>query len=550
MTITVSGGPGDAAVPAVAGMPQDEAEQALEDAGFKTRVERVFSDDVRNGRVIGTSPPAGTTLERGSEVTLQVSRGPEQVEVPDVTGDSEDNARSALEGAGLRVGKITREESDEAPGTVIEQSPAAGEEVDKGDAVDLTVAQGDADPRRGRPDRGGGAGRARGRGLRGDRARRGDHRPGGRGHRARPDARGRRGAPSGQPGDDRRRPRRGGDGHALADHGAMRVAVLAGGRSSEHEVSLSSAAFVREAVAAAGHEVLPVTIERSGAWTHDGETLALSPGGGLLGADAVFPVLHGPFGEDGTVQGLLELLDVPYVGAGVLASSLCMDKVVFKEVLAAAAVPQVPSAAVREHRWRTEPDAVRHELTVLGTPVFVKPARLGSSVGISKVWSEARDGRGARRRLRARQPGHRRGLLRRHGGRVLGDGARRAAGLRAGRDRDPQGRLVRLHGQVRRRRDGARGARAAAGDRRARRCGGSRSTPSSASAAPAWRASTSSSRATACCVNELNTMPGFTATSAFPKLWEASGVPPAELCDRLLGFALERFESERSGHEF
>jgi eukaryotic-like serine/threonine-protein kinase len=141
VTITVSAGPGDAAVPAVAGMSQDEAEQALEDAGFKTRVERVFSDDVKNGNVVATSPPAGTTLERGSEVSLQVSKGPEQVEVPDVTGDSQDNARSALEGAGLRVGKITREESGEAPGTVIEQSPAAGEQVDKGDAVDLTVAE-------------------------------------------------------------------------------------------------------------------------------------------------------------------------------------------------------------------------------------------------------------------------------------------------------------------------------------------------------------------------------------------------------------------------
>jgi serine/threonine-protein kinase len=95
---------------------------------------------------VGTSPPAGTTLERGSEVTLQVSRGPEQIEVPDVTGDSEDNARSALEGAGLRVGEITRQESDEAPGTVIEQSPAAGEQVDKGAAVDLTVAQPTAIP--------------------------------------------------------------------------------------------------------------------------------------------------------------------------------------------------------------------------------------------------------------------------------------------------------------------------------------------------------------------------------------------------------------------
>src|SRR3954470_906943 len=169
----------------------------------------------------------------------------------------------------------------------------------------------------------------------------------------------------------------------------MRVAILSGGRSSEHDVSLNSAASVREGVAAAGHEVVAVTIERDGPWTHAGETLALQPGRGLLGADVVFPVLHGPFGEDGTVQGLLELLGVPYVGAGVLASALCMDKVVFKEVLAAAEVPQVPYAAVREPRWRSEPEVVRAELAVLGNPVFVKPARLGSSVGIAKVWSEA-----------------------------------------------------------------------------------------------------------------------------------------------------------------
>ena len=96
-------------------------------------------------------------------------------------------------------------------------------------------------------------------------------------------------------------------------------------------------------------------------------------------------MLHGPFGEDGTVQGLLELLDVPYVGAGVLASSLCMDKIVFKDVLAAAGVPQVDYAAVREARWRGAPDAVRAELAPLGLPLFVKPARLGSSVGIAKV---------------------------------------------------------------------------------------------------------------------------------------------------------------------
>jgi serine/threonine-protein kinase len=141
VTITVSTGPGEAPVPQVAGLPQEEAEKALKDAGFKPRVERVFSDEIRSGRVVDTSPPAGTTLERGSQVTLQVSKGPEQVEVPDVTGEDEDNARSTLEGVGLRVGKITREESGEAAGTVIEQSPAAGETLDKGEAVDLTVAK-------------------------------------------------------------------------------------------------------------------------------------------------------------------------------------------------------------------------------------------------------------------------------------------------------------------------------------------------------------------------------------------------------------------------
>jgi eukaryotic-like serine/threonine-protein kinase len=127
-------------VPRVVGMPRDEAVQQLEDAGFEPEVERVFSGEVRRGRVVETSPAAGTTIERGSTVTLQVSRGPEQVAVPDVTGESEENARSALEGAGLRVGEVTEAESGEDPGTVIEQSPAAGEEVDRDSAVDLTVA--------------------------------------------------------------------------------------------------------------------------------------------------------------------------------------------------------------------------------------------------------------------------------------------------------------------------------------------------------------------------------------------------------------------------
>ena len=247
----------------------------------------------------------------------------------------------------------------------------------------------------------------------------------------------------------------------------MRVAVLAGGRSSEHDVSLSSAASVRRGIAEAGHEVIPVTIERAGAWTHDGETLALTPGGGLLGADAVFPVLHGPFGEDGTVQGLLELLDVPYVGAGVLASSLCMDKIVFKEVLAAAGLPQVASAAVREGRWRDEPDAVAARADG-ARHAGVRQARSAGLVGRDRQGVVGGGhGRGARGRVRARLAGDRRGVLGGNGGRVLGRRQRPARGLGAGRDRAPGGRVVRLRGEVHGRRDAAAGARAAAG-RRAR----------------------------------------------------------------------------------
>ena len=140
----------------------------------------------------------------------------------------------------------------------------------------------------------------------------------------------------------------------------MKVAILHGGRSSEHPVSLASAESAIGGVAAAGHEPVPVLLERGGGWRGpDGAPLALHPGGGLLGCDVAFPVLHGPFGEDGTVQGLLELLDVPYVGAGVLASSLCMDKVVFKDVLAAAGVPQVAYRALRNADWERDPAAVR-----------------------------------------------------------------------------------------------------------------------------------------------------------------------------------------------
>ena len=144
--LTVSTGPGEAPVPQLAGEPRRQAEEQLRDAGFEPRVERSFSDTVPRGRVIATTPPGGTTIEVGSTVILDVSRGREQVAVPDVVGESEDGARDELQGAGLRVGEVTEEASEEEPGTVIEQSPASGEEVARGEPVDLVIAQAVAVP--------------------------------------------------------------------------------------------------------------------------------------------------------------------------------------------------------------------------------------------------------------------------------------------------------------------------------------------------------------------------------------------------------------------
>jgi D-alanine-D-alanine ligase len=167
----------------------------------------------------------------------------------------------------------------------------------------------------------------------------------------------------------------------------LTVAVISGGRSSEHDVSLASGIAIRDGLLAAGHEVVSIEIDRDGAWRCDGEPVSAHPGMGLLGVDVAFPALHGPFGEDGSVQGMLETLDVAYVGAGVAASAACMDKVLFKRLLSGSspAVPQVDYVGVREARWRTEPARVLGEIAKLGLPVFVKPAHLGSSVGIVRV---------------------------------------------------------------------------------------------------------------------------------------------------------------------
>ncbi len=137
----------------------------------------------------------------------------------------------------------------------------------------------------------------------------------------------------------------------------MRVAVLGGGISSEHEVSLRSAASVAAGLREAGHETVEVTIGRDGRWSAGDEAVSFTPGEGLLGCDAAFPVLHGPGGEDGSVQGLLEVLDVPYAGSDVEASAICMDKLVFKDVLERHGVPQVDFCRAGESTGRSRAHA-------------------------------------------------------------------------------------------------------------------------------------------------------------------------------------------------
>ena len=156
------------------------------------------------------------------------------------------------------------------------------------------------------------------------------------------------------------------------------VAVLSGGRSSEHEISLLSGRAVAAGLAEAGFGVVEITISREGAWTGPDGPVSLQPGAGLEGIDVVFPALHGPFGEDGVIQGALETVDVPYVGSDVLGSAVCMDKLTLKRLCAARGLPQVEFVEVGDGDWRAE-------VARFGSPVWVKPSELGSSVGISRV---------------------------------------------------------------------------------------------------------------------------------------------------------------------
>ena len=295
--------------PAVVGQSREDAQQALEDAGFKVKVEEAFSDDVPEGDVISPVARGRHSRRQGPHGHDHRLQGPERSRCPSRRAAAR---RGGGPARGRRAeGRRHRAGDQRAAGHRDAQDPAAGDQRRQGRDREAHRRQGAArgarrDRRRPTEDEATAALEQAGfkvqttRPATGSRAGRHGGRPG-PGRRATP-------RPPGatvtifvgtlaEP--SRRRPRR----RPRPTPDAMRVAVLAGGRSSEHDVSLNSAAAVREGVAAAGHEVLAVTIERSGAWLHDGDDARAEPGGGLLGADAVFPVLHGPFGEDGTRPG-------------------------------------------------------------------------------------------------------------------------------------------------------------------------------------------------------------------------------------------------------
>ncbi len=359
--------------------------------------------------------------------------------------------------------------------------------------------------------------------------------------------------------------------------GKLVVVVLFGGRSGEHSISCATAGGVLAALDRAKYEVIPVGITRDGAFVlehDDPERFTLRPDDlpvvvdngsrirwpestasrelavtflsghtrSLGNVDVVFPILHGRFGEDGTIQGMLELLALPYVGGGVLSSALGMDKHFTKTVLEAAGVPVTPWVTVTPGQWRKEPELWRGRAQALGLPVFVKPARAGSSLGVTKVsrWKDldsalatafAEDGKALIERavagreiecgvLSGRDGGETRvslpgEILVSEGGfydfeaKYLNDSAARLvcpAELSEGELRDMQ-------------RVAARAFEAIGGSGPAR--------------------VDFFFTGTEFIVNEINTMPGFTPISMFPKCWLASGLSYPELLDELIQLGIE-----------
>ncbi|WP_134767341.1 D-alanine--D-alanine ligase family protein [Nocardioides sp. 1609] len=363
-----------------------------------------------------------------------------------------------------------------------------------------------------------------------------------------------------------------------------RVAVVFGGRSSEHAISCVSAGSVLAAIDREQYDVVPIGIARDGRWVlESGDPARLSLGAGTLPSvdgrraavtlahgtgdnqggtdlvvtdaarppetlgevDVVFPVLHGPWGEDGTIQGMLEMSGVRYVGAGVLASAVSMDKAFMKVVLADAGLPVMPSLTVTTRSWAADPDAVRRRADELGYPLFVKPARGGSSIGISKA-HDAAELDGALATAFEHDP---KVLVE-----VAAEGAREVeCGVLQALDGVPETsspaelRVTGAHEFY---------------DFEAKYVPEEATSVDIPAVLPdgveeRMRAlSVRAFEAVGCeglarvdffvmpdgslVVNELNTMPGFTPLSMYPKMWAASGLDYPALVDRLIALALQR----------
>ncbi len=354
----------------------------------------------------------------------------------------------------------------------------------------------------------------------------------------------------------------------------LRVAILYGGRSAEHEVSVVSARSVMAAIDRSKYDVVPIAITKAGRWmlpektpeqleapkgslpgtgeqgtgvslmreSTGAELKPLEAGGAGLGTvDVVFPVLHGPYGEDGTVQGMLELAGVAYVGAGVLASALGMDKEMQKQLFRSRGLPIVPYIQVHGEYWQRGAESVM-ELAAdeIGLPCFTKPARLGSSIGVSRCTTPDALREGI-------------ALALQHDDKILVEKAMAARELECavlGND-EPEasivGEIVSAHEfydfEAKYIQEGSELRIPAP-------------IPESVSedvrrlAVEAFRAIDCDGMARvdffydeasgAILVNEINTIPGFTPISMYPKLWEASGIPYAKLIDRLIELAIEK----------
>ena len=341
----------------------------------------------------------------------------------------------------------------------------------------------------------------------------------------------------------------------------LRIGVLFGGRSGEHEVSLISVQSVLAAIDKERYDIRQIGIDKNGRWLFDNDPLEqlvcgtkapddapLWPGpDDLAGIDVIIPVLHGTFGEDGTLQGLLDLAGIPYVGCGVLGSSLAMDKAVSRMLFAAYGLPQTPWRVVMRETWQTSPDDVFADLeNHLTYPMFTKPANLGSSVGISKCSDRAElragleDAAAYDRKV------------------VVEQGVAHAREIEIavlGND----DAIASLPGEIMPSNEfydyAAKYLDGASRERIPAPIGPELTAAVQEMAIKAFRAVDGSGLSRVdfllndatgeLFLNEINTMPGFTSISMYPKLWQASGLSYPELIDRLIELALQR-QSQRA----